>query len=57
MVRHSPEAWELMTRLKNRALMFGGDFTFLWDNSHFLNPEDWVFFEGLMDSDGAKLDL
>jgi len=45
---YSPEAWDVMTRLKERALMFGGDFTFLWHNSHLMNPEDWAFFEGLM---------
>lgn len=45
---YNPAAFDIMLRLKKRALQFGGDFTFLWHNSHFLNPEDWDFFEGLM---------
>ena len=45
---YSEEAFDLMLRLKERALRFGGDFTFLWHNSHFLNPEDWEFFEGML---------
>ena len=45
---YSPEAFDLMFRLKERALRFGGDFFFLWHNSHLMNSEDWAFFEGIL---------
>ncbi len=49
---YMPEAYELMSRLKSRSLRFGGDFTLLWHNSHFMRGEDRAWFSELV---GAAL--
>jgi len=54
---YSLETFGFMKHLEEQTLLFKGDFIFLWHNSHFLNPKDWAFLEGLMDNSGAKLDL
>jgi hypothetical protein len=41
---YTDKALELMMTLKRRALQYGGDFTFLWHNSHLLNRQDREFF-------------
>ena len=47
---YSPEALRLMHELKRQALHYGGDFTLLWHNSHFLTAWDREFFESLLAS-------
>lgn len=41
---YSEEAYELVRRLKRRALRYGGDFTLLWHNSHLTTAEDRSMF-------------
>ena len=45
---YTDEAMRKMLLLKKRALMFGGNFTILWHNSHFLTVQDKVFFEAIL---------
>ena len=41
---YSLDSIDKILQLKESALKFGGDFTLLWHNSHFLNTEDQYFF-------------
>jgi len=45
---YADEALDLMRTLKKRALQFGGDFTLLWHNSHFMAAKDREFYEALI---------
>jgi hypothetical protein len=45
---HTEKSLEKMLMLKRRALVYGGDFTFLWHNSHFEMPQDKEFFAELI---------
>lgn len=47
-LQHSEAAFDLMMRLKSRALKYGGDFTLLWHNSELLTRKDRAFVEGLL---------
>ena len=51
---HSRKSLNMMLQLKSRALKFGGDFTFLWHNSHFHSPEDQYFFKALVENGVRK---
>lgn len=46
---YSDRALELMQRYKRTCRQFGGDFTLLWHNSHFLVPEDRAFYRTLIE--------
>lgn len=37
-----------MIRLRDRSLEYGGDFTFLWHNTHLTRPKDREFFTALL---------
>jgi len=39
---------DLMLRLKTKAKQFGGSFTILWHNCHFLRSEDQAFYQELI---------
>lgn len=45
---YTEEALNLMLTLKQRALKYGGDFTFLWHNSHLMTSQDREFFEEMI---------
>ncbi len=45
---YSDKALAFMLDLKQRALRYGGDFTFLWHNSHLLGAADRLFFQELL---------
>lgn len=45
---HYPEAYNFATKLKQRALAYGGDFTLLWHNSHLKTEEDKALFSDLL---------
>ena len=45
---YSDAAIELMKKIKRRALMYGGDFTFLWHNHHLMTENDRRFFSDLV---------
>jgi hypothetical protein len=42
------ESLELSLTLKQRALKFGGDFTFLWHNSNLVTEQECAFFKELI---------
>ena len=44
---HTPEAFDLMRRLKKAALKYG-DFTMLWHNSSFSTPDDVRLFSEIL---------
>lgn len=45
---YTQDAMDLMLRLKQCALAYGGDFTLLWHNSHLTTAEDRAFFRELI---------
>ncbi len=45
---YTDEALNLMLTLKRRALQFGGDFTLVWHNSHFMTAKDREYFEAII---------
>ena len=45
---YGDEALAIAQQLKFRALMYGGDFTLLWHNSHFTSQKDRQFFKELI---------
>lgn len=47
---YSDSALEYMLRLRETCHRFGGDFTFLWHNSHLSYPEDKRFYRALLES-------
>nr|WP_207132091.1 polysaccharide deacetylase family protein [Halorhodospira neutriphila] len=46
---YSDSALEYMLRLRETCHRFGGDFTFLWHNSHLSYPEDKRFYRALLE--------
>jgi len=45
---YGEETWEKVSRLKSRALYYGGNFTMLWHNSHLNLSDDWRLLDGLL---------
>jgi hypothetical protein len=45
---YGAESFDLMNRLKSRSMQFGGDFTLLWHNSHFLHDSDQELFRAIL---------
>jgi len=45
---YTDEALAVMLQLKQRALIYGGDFTLLWHNSHLTREQDRAFFSELI---------
>lgn len=45
---YSNEVLNDVLKLKNKCLKYGGDFTFLWHNSHFNSKKDFDFFEKIL---------
>jgi hypothetical protein len=43
-----PEAWELVSILKERCRLFDGDFTVLWHNNLLADAESREFYIGLL---------
>lgn len=45
---YTDQAFDLMLALKQRALLYGGDFTLLWHNSHLTTAQDQEFYQELI---------
>jgi hypothetical protein len=45
---YTSRALTTMLQLKDRALSIGGEFTVLWHNDHFNNPEDKEFYKAII---------
>lgn len=45
---YTEEAYSAFETLQDRAMAYGGTFTLLWHNSHFVSAQDWALFEHLV---------
>lgn len=45
---YTKKSYERFSKLKENALKYGGNFTLLWHNCHFLSKEDRILYKGLI---------